>query len=243
MIYSAGTVDASAGGYTVTGTGTRWLKRVHAGDVFQLSSGGTLYLVAAVVSDTSLHLAGRVGATISGASYTITSDFSRYYSIPYPRDQDIEKASVLKRSVKRVDKLLDNLHDRVLRIEYPAGIPLPLTVTPSIGTVYIAPPPGGVSVSNATVTPGIGAVVVTTPGIVTVSDMESTPSITSVILPGATALITADSVAVKASSDTYTADGGSTIPQGPGGNVILTADAVLVTADSVMGTADGLYTA
>ena len=240
MIYSKGTIATQSGSPAVTGTGTRWLKRIHAGDALQLESGGRIYMIAKVVSDTSLLLSFDANVTTSGASYVICSDFSRYYSIPFPRKQDIEKASVLRRNAKLVDRLLGNMHDRIFRIEYPAGIPLPLTVNPSIGSVYIAPPPGVVFTSNVTSTPSIPAVVVTTPGIVTVSDMEATPAITTVILDAAVDLITADSAVVTADSDAYTADGGSTIQGTP--STFILADSNLVTADSVDTTADGRYT-
>ena len=240
MIYSKGTIATQSGSPIVTGTGTRWLKRIHIGDALQLESGGLIYMVAKVVSDTSLLLSFDANSTASGLSYVICSDFSRYYSIPFPRSQDIEKASVLRRNAKLVDRLLGNMHDRIFRIEYPAGIPLPLTVNPSIGGVYIAPPPGVVFTSNVTSTPSIPAVVVTTPGIVTVSDMEATPAITTVILDAAVDLITADSAVVTADSDAYTADGGSTIQGTP--STFILADSNLVTADSVDTTADGRYT-
>lgn len=240
MIYSKGTIATQSGSPTVTGTGTTWLKRINPGDVLQLASGGSLYLIAKVVSDTSLLLSAHADTTTSGASYVISSDFSRYYSIPYPRSQDIEKASVLRRNTQLVDRLLGRIHDRVFSIEYPAGVPLPLTVTPSIGTVYIAPPAGAVFVSNLTSTPGISAAVVSTPGTVIVSNMDATPAITTVALDAAVNLITADSAVVTADSNTYTADGFNIVPGTPSSFIL--ADSNLVTADAVSTTADGRYT-
>jgi hypothetical protein len=207
MIYTKGTAAVTQNSQTVTGTGTRWSKRIHAGDVFQLEAGGSLYLVAEVSSDTSLLLAAEYAETTDAAAdYTIVSDFSRYYSVPFPRNQDIEKASVLKRSTRRIDALLGGLNDRIFNVEYPPGAVVDIVSTPSIDTVYIALAPGDIVVDPATSTPEIDTVFIVPPSSsLIVEDLDSTPEITTVTL--GSALITADDYNVTADSDTTTADG------------------------------------
>jgi hypothetical protein len=238
MIYSAGTIAVTSGLPTVTGTGTKWKKRVNAGDVFQLTSSGAPYLISAVLSDTSLRLAEPYAAgTETAANYVISSDFSRFYSIPYPNRQDVDKASVLRRSINRIDKVLDSLSDRVFLVEYPPGSVIDISATPSIGTVYIAGPPGGVVVVNMASTPEITSLEVSTPGTISVQSMTSTPVITTVSVPSPAGLVTADSATVTADSAIITASGGSKIPS----NIVL-ASSAFVTADSNKANAAGLYT-
>jgi len=190
MIYNKGTVDVTASSPVVTGTGTKWSKRVHAGDLFEVAGSTAHYQVARVVSDTELRLAEDMPASASGVSYSITSDFSHYYSIPYPRSHDIEKASILKRSTKKIDSLLQAMDDRVFAIEYPVGSVVDIISTPSIGTVYITPPSGIVLTADSDVTADSGDA--TADGLY--------------IAPAPTGAITADS-AFTADAGDITADG------------------------------------
>jgi len=196
MIYSKGTAAVTLNSQTVTGTGTRWAKRIHAGDVFQLEVGGPLYLIAEVSSDTSLILAAEyAGSTDATADYTIVSDFSRYFSVPYPRNQDIEKASVMRRSTTRVDTLLGQLSDRIFNVEYPPGSVVDIVATPSVDTVYIGQGSGGALVTaDSTVTADSNLVLAD--GFTLGDPLGST--------------ITADSSTVRASSAVVTADGFNT---------------------------------
>jgi len=192
MIYSKGTITATRFSPTVTGVGTRWSKRVHVGDLFQLDSGGPAYQIAAVNSDTSIDLSvGFSTNSVSDYAYVIVSDFSRYYSVPYPNSQDIEKASILRRSITKIDKLLDGVSDRVFDLEYPQGVVLDIVSTPSIDSVYIVP---------------------VSAGLVTADSNTVTADSNLVLADGSTltvpaGIITADSNTVTADANDVTADG------------------------------------
>jgi hypothetical protein len=235
MIYTKGTAAVTQNSQTVTGTGTRWSKRIHAGDVFQLEAGGSLYLVAEVSSDTSLLLAAKYAETTDAAAdYTIVSDFSRYFSVPYPRNQDIEKASVLKRSTRRIDVLLDGLNDRIFNVEYPPGSVVDIVSTPGIDTVYIALAPGDIVVDPATSTPEIDTVFIVPPSSsLVVEDLDSTPDIDPVY--AGAALVTADAFDVKASANLVTADGFYAVSSWVTADSTVKADSDVVTADGFDG--------
>ena len=213
MIYSKGTAAVTNGSADVVGTGTRWLKRIHAGDVFQLEIGGSLYLIAEVVDDTHLTLAAFYGETTNPtADYTIVSDFSRYYSVPFPRSQDVQKASILKRSVRKIDSLLFGLNDRIFDLEYPSGAVVDIDSTPEISTVYIQPVAVGlVTADSNTVLADSDAVRAdgstgqgTQYPTLTIAAASSTPGIDHISMQ---ALISADNGTVTADADNVTADG------------------------------------
>jgi len=138
MIYSHGTVSTTANSITVTGSGSTWNNQVSPGDVIYIDGSSVAYFIAEVVSVTEISLTEEfAGGTLSGVPYVIVSDFSYSYSIPYPRLYDVEKASTMQRSVRRVDKVLDLLETRVFNLEYPAGVVLDITSTPTIDTIFI----------------------------------------------------------------------------------------------------------
>jgi len=62
-IYKTGSVTVKPGSATVTGSGTAFSTYVSANDLFKLTSEGTTYTVAAVVSNTSLTLSSRYANT------------------------------------------------------------------------------------------------------------------------------------------------------------------------------------
>lgn len=70
--YSTGTVTATTGSKTVSGSGTSWLGNVIPGD--KLTLNGTEYYVENVDSDTSITLYQKLLSDYSSASYTLTSD-------------------------------------------------------------------------------------------------------------------------------------------------------------------------
>ena len=138
MIYSKGTVSVTNGSQVVTGVGSTWNQQTHPGDVLYVDGDSKAYYVAAVVSATELRITETyTGGTVSGVGYVVVSDFTYIKSIPYPKHYDVEKASTLQRSVRLMDKLMDGFHDRILDLEYPAGVVLDITSTPSIDTVFI----------------------------------------------------------------------------------------------------------
>jgi hypothetical protein len=154
MIYTKGLVNIGGGTPSVFGIGTKWSKRVKPGDVFQLEAGGEPHKIAVVVSDTQLKLSnGFSGGSVSSGAYVISSDFSRYFSIAYPKSQDIQKASVSRRAVRKIDSLLGLLHERVLDIEFPGGVLLNLTVATDITSVSIPPAaPAGLITADSLLT-------------------------------------------------------------------------------------------
>ena len=74
--YFEGTVSATAGSITVTGSGTKFTEELKPGDVVQwyggyLSGGDQVTGVASIISDTELTLSAAMVSTISGAKYGI----------------------------------------------------------------------------------------------------------------------------------------------------------------------------
>jgi len=231
MIYQQGTASVTNGSQQVTGSGTKWLKKVSKGHLFTTGD-GVHYQVARVASDTELYLASDFGgSTQSGIAYYIYSDFTEYYSLPYPDQSDVWKLSVWRRAMMQLDKKLEALNQRVIDVEYPGVNPLDITlpssidaislsqnqglsvtdpvVTPSIDVTYIQQSqPGGLLVDDATVTPSTDTVVIQVAGAIYLlpEDATATPEITSVTFAD---LVTADS--------TETADSSTILADGSGG--------------------------
>src|SRR5210317_710099 len=135
MIYQQGTASVTNGSQQVTGSGTKWLKKVKKGHLFTTGD-GVHYQVARVASDTELYLASEFGgSTQSGIAYYIYSDFTEYYSLPYPDQSDVWKLSVWRRAMMQLDKKLEALNQRVIDVEYPGVNPLDITLSPLIDAV------------------------------------------------------------------------------------------------------------
>ena len=234
MIYSKGTVGTTRFSPIVTGDGTKWLKYVHAGDLFELSGAYARYQIAEVIGDTELRLVQGAPIGRDAIAYTISSDFTHYSSLPYPRGQDIEKATILKRATNKVDSLLSGMGDRVFAIEYPVGSVVDIVSVPAIDTIYITPPID-MQVDDMASTPAFPSVQILPQGVLGPADSTSTPFISTVSLPDA--IITADST-LTADTAKVTADGLYT-PSLP--DAVITADSTL-TADAANSSADGLYT-
>ena len=73
--YSTGTVTATAGSATITGSGTSWLANLTPGDAFVMTGDTNTYTVFSVNSDTSLVLYQKVSAGLSGVAYSATRQF------------------------------------------------------------------------------------------------------------------------------------------------------------------------
>jgi hypothetical protein len=234
MIYNRGTASVTNGSQSVTGTNTKWLKKVKPGHLFTIGD-GTYYQVANIASDTQLYLVTPYGgSTQSDISYSVFSDFTEYFSIPYPVQEDVWKLSILRRAVHSIDRYMEDLNDRILDLEYPGmhpadmlvtpsidafsilqnqGLnPVDATVTPEISTVYInQQQPGGLLVADATVIPTIDEPTISIGGqlTMTVEDIEVTTLIDPVILN--VLIVTADSTDT-ADAAAITADGRDSSP-------------------------------
>ena len=183
MIYKKGTITITNGSWIVDGTGTKWLKRVDPGDVLYVDGSDKPYYIAAVGSDTKLYLSAAFAeGAKTDVTYAAVADFSKVYSIPTPRSQDVRKASVLKRSINKIDSLLYDLGDRVFQVEYPIATVLDITVVPIMETVELEASTAGVE------------------------DATVYPTIDPVVLFG---LIQADSNTIRGDSNRVTADGSS----------------------------------
>jgi hypothetical protein len=117
MIYATGTVTTSAASPVVTGSGTAWSTRVRTGQVMRID-GSVAHHIAAIISDTELRLTEDFsGGVKSGALYEVADDFTSEYSISYPAAIDVQKASIMNRSVNKVETLLAGLDARVTALE------------------------------------------------------------------------------------------------------------------------------
>lgn len=229
MIYQQGTASVTLNSQQVTGSGTKWKKKVKPGHLFTTGN-GVHYQVAQVTSDTELYLVEEYGgSTQSGIAYYVYSDFTEYFSLPYPTQSDVWKLSVMRRAVQTLDRSLATLSDRILDLEYPGVHPEDMLVTPAIDVfslsqdqglavsdpvstpvidvVYIQQSqPGGLLVQDASVVPTIDTVIIQVAGAInlTVADATVTPEIDPVTFA---ALVLADASHITADSNTVLADG------------------------------------
>lgn len=106
--YKDGTVNVTNGSAIVTtDTGAFITNGITAGCIFTIVDDHVWYQVASIQSETQLTLSSNyAGTTQTGASYTITKDFTPHYNIPVPNKGDIETASLLNRSLQVVDGVL-----------------------------------------------------------------------------------------------------------------------------------------
>lgn len=188
MIHSSGTLSVNNSSTQVTGSGTLWLSRLTAGCVIYIDGSDKAYYVAKVVSDTELQLVIPFEeANKSGVPYIAVDDFTINYSYSYPRPNDVESATIMRRSLLAVDAFIDVFDARLSEVENPSGVyPAHMVVIPSMDTVSIPP------IYN-----------------LTVQGMVATPNVDSVYMiplvpPG---VITADSDTVTADSIIASADG------------------------------------
>lgn len=104
--YREGTVSATTGNATITGTNTLWLGNVTSGDLFVVVGGNVVYEVANVVSNTQISLSAPwAEPNIAGEDYAITRDFTPN-GIPFITKGDVETALILKRAFMLLDPLL-----------------------------------------------------------------------------------------------------------------------------------------
>jgi len=84
---TAGTVTATNGSTTVTGSGTSFSNSLHAGQIIQIASESSYYFISSVSSSTSLTLTTPyIGTTGSGKTYSID-----YLNYSLPSDVSVQK--------------------------------------------------------------------------------------------------------------------------------------------------------
>lgn len=105
--YIDGTVTVTSGSAAVVGSGTLFSSHVTAGDIFTIVGSSVPYVVGSVTDDTHLTLtANYAGTTASGASYAITTSFTPTLGLPYPEQQDLDTATIIKRAMLLIESLL-----------------------------------------------------------------------------------------------------------------------------------------
>jgi hypothetical protein len=110
MKYTEGTVTITGGQDVVTGKDTSWAGAVKVGDMFTLEWFMIPVQVSEVIDDTHLRLARPIPDlplyTYTGQNYSIASDFTAEFQMPYPNRGDIDTAELINRSLWIID---DNL--------------------------------------------------------------------------------------------------------------------------------------
>jgi hypothetical protein len=98
--YKTGTVTVVLGNNQVMGTGTAWLSTIAPGDMLVVGDDGPAAFVAAVDSDTQLHLEnGWPGASATGATYAIVRDFDPTSGAPLMSRGDVNVVAVFNRAI------------------------------------------------------------------------------------------------------------------------------------------------
>jgi len=118
--YKTGTVSVTNNSNAVVGTGTSWVGKVAAGNLFTVSGSFVPYIVAAVANDTNLTLSANYGgATQAGLAYSITTSLTPNRSLPYMEDRDVDTATIFKRAMTQLDTILGAVFtaDKVVRTD------------------------------------------------------------------------------------------------------------------------------
>ncbi len=106
MQYRVGTVTVTEGNSLVVGNGTAWITAgISVGDLFWLREGdGFPYHVAAVESETRIHLSGGYGGVNTpNANYVISRSFTPNQSYPYPQPGDVDATLIVARAIAEID--------------------------------------------------------------------------------------------------------------------------------------------
>ena len=110
-----------------------WLTRARAGDVLYVAGANRPYYIAEVVSDISLRLSELfTEGPVSNVIYALSGYFSESFNVPYPKHVDVKKATLLNRSVSKLDEEFDTMNDRVFALEYPSAAVLDMKSTLSV---------------------------------------------------------------------------------------------------------------
>lgn len=119
MIYSEGTIDVTNGSPTVTGTGTKFIAEVKAGDIFIRDGDIAIYYVASnPVSDTSLTLTGNYGGvTGTDLAYAVVRDFTTPDNIPFINRKDVETATIVKDAILKIQSVITGLRQVTVQAE------------------------------------------------------------------------------------------------------------------------------
>jgi len=108
--YRVGTVNVTNGSAIVIGTNTTWLTNAGAGNGFTIQNSGVSYTVASVQSDTQITLSSNYGGTTgSGLSYVLFSSFTYPDNIAEIAKNDIETATIITRSFRKIQDLVSNI--------------------------------------------------------------------------------------------------------------------------------------
>lgn len=101
--YRDGAVNLFFGEAAVSGTGTRWLANVKAGDMLLIGSNGPAAFVASVLSDTELLLEqGWPGSDAAGAVYAVHRDFDPTTGAPLMAPGDTALHIIFNRAISRL---------------------------------------------------------------------------------------------------------------------------------------------
>ena len=106
--YRTGTVTATNGDATITGSGTLFASNVQAGDLFSIGS-DSVYTVASVTNDTALELTSNYAGTTETAgagqsrAYAISRDFTPNQNLPFAQPGDINTARIYQKAFTQID--------------------------------------------------------------------------------------------------------------------------------------------
>jgi hypothetical protein len=197
MLYQDGTVSTTDGSHLVEGAGSQWIDNdIPAGSLIEFNDSGVWYVVARVLTRTTLLTATPVTGTLNGVTYRLVGDFTPVYGFPFPQRHDIDKSSIVSRSFVEVDATIADLHVLLDYFEFPPLSVPDLTSTPAVQSVAIISETGLTPLS-LTVTPELDYTTLNQIALtLSPAGMAVTPSIPNLFI----------SAVVLASNNTYTAD-------------------------------------
>ena len=114
--YRTGTVTATNGDATITGSGTLFASNVQAGVLFSIGS-DSVYTVASVTNDTALELTSNYAGTTETAgagqsrAYAISRDFTPNQNLPFAQPGDINTARIYQKAFTQIDLSLIHISE------------------------------------------------------------------------------------------------------------------------------------
>ncbi len=103
MQYKVGTVSATSGSQTVTGSGTSWLANLSGGDQILIDGDAFAYKIASVDSDTQLTLTENYYQTVAGVEYVAVTDFTPNLALPKLNQGDLHGADIFTLAIEMLD--------------------------------------------------------------------------------------------------------------------------------------------
>lgn len=124
-VYITGTVTVTNSSAIVTGAGTGFVAAgIAEGAIFTVRDSGIPYTVAKINSATQLQLsAPYAGASGSGKSYTIVSNFTSRLGLPLMSPGDVDTATIYSRAMALIDAALGSAQKGPVRMATTAALP------------------------------------------------------------------------------------------------------------------------